>query len=232
MSMLSDRLVRLSEAYVGEGTWSEQYFDEYFAAVRALVDEVGADACLEVALQVSVRERGPLLCVALDVLGVLFDRQAELLPLLLSVTSTALASSDEEVRYSVVNALLTAFEDDDPGVRDWAVFGLGVQLDVDSPAIRDALAQRLDDDGGDTAGEAALALARRGDPRAYDVVVTELARPDVGNLYVEAAGALGTPLLLPLLQDLLTSGWQDHEEPRPGTLDDAIRRCAPDTALT
>ena len=143
MRVLSDRLVRLSQAYVGEGTWSEQYFDEHFAAVRALVDEVGADACLEVALQVGVRERGPLLCVALDVLGVLFDRQAELLPLLLSVTSTALASSDEEVRYSVVNALNTTtdvrvlpqllelVDDDDPDIRWKVITALPMLVDQD-----------------------------------------------------------------------------------------------------
>lgn len=281
MTALRDHLLHLAQAYDGDDTWSAQHFDDYFRAVGAVVDEAGPDACLEAALRASASESGPLLCVALDVLGVLVDRQPALLPLLLSVTGKALASADEDVRWSVANALdhgddarvlpqllklvddddrdirwkvvralptlvdeaqatlehpvvqalLAAFEDDDPDVRDWAVFGLGVQLDVDGPVVRDALARRLDDDGGNTAGEAAAALARRGDPRALDVVMTELARPDVGNLYVEAAGELATPLLLPLLQHLQVIGWREDDEPRPTTLDNAIRSCTP-TAQT
>ena len=36
-------------------------------------------------------------------------------------------------------------------VRDWATMGLGSRLEVDNPAIRNALAARLDDLEGDTA---------------------------------------------------------------------------------
>ena len=96
------------------------------------------------------------------------------------------------MNHPAVQALSAAFEDDDPEVRDWAVFDLGAQLNVDGLVVRDALGRRSDDDGGNTAGEAAVTPARRGDSRAFDVLVFELARSDVGNRYVEAAGELGT----------------------------------------
>ncbi len=130
--------------------------------------------------------------------------------------------------HPAVQALLDACSDDDPDVRDWAVFGLGVLLDVDSPAVRDALSARLNDEEADTAGEAAVGLARRLDPRVLPVLLRELTSLDVGNLYVEAAAALGDPRLLPLLQQLQVRGWQEDHEPRPDVLDEALDNCAPD----
>lgn len=125
-----------------------------------------------------------------------------------------------------VRALLGAFDDPDDDVRDWAVFGLGVQLDVDTPEIREALYRMLGDTGeADAAGEAAVALAKRGDPRILDVLLTALADPEVGNLYVEAAAELGDPRLLPVLEALRDAGWPDADEPRPGILDEAIDEC-------
>lgn len=282
MTPLRDRLIRLARAYDGGEPWSRQEFDDHVRALGVLVDDAGPDACLEAALHAGAAEDGPVLSVAVDLLGVLADRQPALLPLLLSVTGKALVSAHEDVRWSVahalghsddarvlpqllrlvddddpdvrwkvvfalprlvaeeeesldhpaVQALLSAFDDTDPEVRDWAVFGLGVLLDVDGPVLRDALVRRLDDDGGDTAGEAAVGLARRGDPRVFDVLVTMLARPDVGNLYVEAAGELGTPRLLPLLHHLRATGWQDGDEPRPHVLDAALQSCSAASGAT
>lgn len=134
---------------------------------------------------------------------------------------------DPTPEHPAVQALLDACDDDDPDVRDWAVFGLGVLLDVDSPAVRDALSARLNDEQADTAGEAAVGLARRRDARVLPFLLRELTSPDVGNLYVEAAAELGEPLLLPLLQQLQVQGWQEDHEPRPGVLNEALRSCAP-----
>jgi HEAT repeat protein len=104
---------------------------------------------------------------------------------------------------------------------------LGTRAGNDSQEIRDAFVERLDDPGADTAGEAAVALSIWRDPRVLPMLKRVLATPDVGNLYVEAAAELGDPELLPLLRKLKTDGWQDHDEPRPYVLDQALEACAP-----
>ena len=53
-------------------------------------------------------------------------------------------------------------------MRDWATFALGTLADEDTPALRDALAARLDDPDEDTRLEAVHGLALRGDHRADD----------------------------------------------------------------
>src|SRR5207249_882639 len=69
---------------------------------------------------------------------------------------------DPDVRYALVHGLLTQTDplavetlielsgDEDEDVRDWATFGLGSQIDLDTPQIRHALVQRLDDPHDDT----------------------------------------------------------------------------------
>jgi HEAT repeats len=126
---------------------------------------------------------------------------------------------------AAVAALIRLTADSDPDVRDWATFGIGTLLaDEDSVAIRDALVARLDDEEGDTAGEALLGLARRRDPRVLPVLLARL-DDDPGNLVVEAAAELGAPEALSALERLLRAGWQE-DVPRPNVLDDAIRACA------
>ena len=123
-----------------------------------------------------------------------------------------------------VEALIRLATDPDPDTRDWATFGLGTQLDEDTGPIREALAGRLDDEEGDTAGEAQLGLARRGDPRTLPALLPRLGDAP-GNLIVEAAAELGAPEALPALERLRREGWQ-QDEPRPSVLDDAIRACS------
>jgi len=89
-----------------------------------------------------------------------------------------------------VEALIRLSADPDADTRDWATFGLGTQLDKDTEPIREALAARLDDEDGDTAGEAVLGLARRADPRALPALLSRLGDAP-GNLIVEAAAELG-----------------------------------------
>jgi HEAT repeat protein len=62
---------------------------------------------------------------------------------------------------AAVAALIDLTRDPDPEVRDWATMGLGSQLDVDTPEVRQALTARLHDPAGDTADEARVGLARR-----------------------------------------------------------------------
>ncbi|MCU1487126.1 MAG: hypothetical protein JWN67_3872 [Actinomycetia bacterium] len=123
-----------------------------------------------------------------------------------------------------VRALICLTADPDAEVRDWATFGLGSQLEVDNAAIRQALAARLTDEEGDTAGEALVGLARRHDLRTLPVLLARL-DDEPGNLVVEAAAELSAPEALPALLRLKEAGWQDND-PRPSVLDDAIQACS------
>lgn len=90
-----------------------------------------------------------------------------------------------------VDALIILMGDGKSEVRDWATFGLGTQLDVDSESVREALLTRMRDPDGDTAGEALVGLATRGDQRVIDEIRALLGSPTVGNLIVEAAAKMG-----------------------------------------
>lgn len=115
---------------------------------------------------------------AISALGHLGDPRA------LSALIEHLADPDEDVRLAVavalpavageppaevaVEALILLTRDSGADVRDWATFGLGSQIETDTPAVRGALAERLDDPDGDISGEALVGLARRHDARATE----------------------------------------------------------------
>lgn len=171
---------------------------------------------------------------ALCSLGHLYDARA---------LETLLAHArhpDRDIRFAVAVSLPSAMVDDEPAgiealmdlmadedaeVRDWATTGLGSCVDADSEKIRDALARRLDDDGGDTAGEAMVGLGRRGDPRCFEPILAALTSGNVGNLIVEAAAELADPRFLPALQALADERWAEGD-PRGEWLQTAIARCS------
>jgi HEAT repeat protein len=126
--------------------------------------------------------------------------------------------SDDPVALGV-QALISLTGDPHGEVRDWATFGLGAQLDVDGTAVRDALAGRVDDPSGDTADEAMLGLARRHDPRAYDLVRRRLSGDRAGALAVKAAAYLADPRLIDVLR-----AWDADDE----DIDVAVGACDPD----
>ncbi len=144
-----------------------------------------------------------------------------------------------DVRYGVVQALLgcedpraidtlidlSTYDDDD--VRNWAIFGLGTQVDVDTPELRKALAARLDDPDDDTRCEAIVGLARRRDRHMLPVLRRVLTSRSVSNLEVEAASLIGDPELHPLL--LALREWWDIDQK---VLDEAIQACAPHPKCT
>lgn len=129
-----------------------------------------------------------------------------------AVSSLPLAAGPEPDDAAVA-ALLAAAGDEDPEVRDQAVFALGLQLEVDSPAVRDALAAHLHDEREDTAAQAARGLAQRGDDRVVPVLLERLgpastadpeAVAELDETWVEAAGELGDARLVPVLRSLRT----------------------------
>lgn len=126
---------------------------------------------------------------------------------------------------AALSTLIALARDEDADVRDWATFGLGSQLDVDTSAVREALADRLDDPEGDIAGEALVGLARRRDPRALPRILAWL-DGEPGNLIVEAAEELAAPECLPALLRLKERGWQAEVPSDVAKLHDAIAACS------
>jgi len=138
-----------------------------------------------------------------------------------------------EIRHAVVHAL-TGHEDDlaisalieltrDPvaHVRDWATFGLGTLMDVDSPEIREAFVACLSDPDNHTRCEALVGLARRHDRRVLPALRSALDSESVWTLEVEAASHIAAPELLPLLIHLRE--WWDVDS---DLLEEAILACS------
>lgn len=130
--------------------------------------------------------------------------------------------SNADVRLAVVHALLSRDEplaqhtlielsrDIRTDVRDWATFALGSIGKTDSPEIRDALAARLVDEDNETRGEALIGLAARKDQRVIPAICKELARGDVSQLAIEAAGRMPHESFLPGLEALLKTSPNDE----------------------
>ena len=121
-----------------------------------------------------------------------------------------------------VDAAIRLTEDSDLKVRDHACFVLGQQWrEIDTPALREALAARLDDLARDVRCEALVGLAFRHDDRAVPRARAALSRVsgDVTRLELIAAGALGDSSLHPLVLRHL-DGWDDNDT----TWVDAVRR--------
>ncbi len=135
---------------------------------------------------------------------------------------------EPDVRFAVVSALLrhrdpraiqTLIElsrDESGRVRDWATFGLGNQVGsadpdaqgeaaVDTPALRDALADRLNDPHEDARCEAIIGLAMRRDARVLPVLVREIEKGPKLSLILEAARWAASPTLCPGLRKLASS---------------------------
>jgi HEAT repeat protein len=125
-----------------------------------------------------------------------------------------------------VDALVTLTRDRESSVRDWATTAVGSLFDADSPEIRSALLERLDDTDESTRAEARVGLARRHDPRVLGVVRAALCSPTAGPLDVQCAVWLAEPGLLEPLLALRSAGGED-----PEALDMAIARCDPEQQL-
>jgi HEAT repeat protein len=89
-----------------------------------------------------------------------------------------------------VRGLSKLTSDADPEVRDWAVFGLAVQGDADSPDIRKAHLRCLDDTNENVHEEAAIGLGKRQDQRLIPKLLEMLNDPALKVRVAEAAAAL------------------------------------------
>jgi len=146
---------------------------------------------------------------------------------------------DAEVRHGVVfgllgyedplaiESLIKLSRDEDEDVRDWATFGLGSQIEVDTPEIRQALADRLEDSFIDAKEEAIAGLAKRSDKRATDPLLEFWEQGLVSVATYEAAAALADPMLLPELREQKeeSEDWTADLEYLRVFLDDALKAC-------
>jgi HEAT repeat protein len=98
----------------------------------------------------------------------------------------------------MVDLVVELTRDVDRHVRDYACFVLSEQWqEVDTPAVREALAARLDDIDREARSQALVGLAYRQDPRALPRLREALSRPsgDLWRLEIVAAGAMSDPSL-------------------------------------
>ncbi|KAF3884776.1 MULTISPECIES: HEAT repeat domain-containing protein [Nostocales] len=114
---------------------------------------------------------------------------------------------------SAIQTLIELSADEDKDIRNWATFGLGSQIEIDTQEIRDALYRRIlsevgeDDTIAEIRGEALLGLAIRKDERVIEPLIGELESDRVGRLSVEAALAIGDNRLYSALVKL--QDWWD-----------------------
>ena len=123
-----------------------------------------------------------------------------------------------------ITTLIEMSQDQDEIVRDWATFGLGTQISVDTPEIRNALLARLSDKDEVTRGEALRGLATRKDQRALKPLIQELKRYDqgeYGNYALEAAKEFADERLIPVLTRL-----KKDSKGEPSQIDEVIRCCS------
>lgn len=100
---------------------------------------------------------------------------------------------------AAVQTLIELSRDEDRETRDWATFGLGTFIDTDSEEIRHALRERLEDEFEEIRNEALMGLARRKDPAAQQPLLAALSVETPSPMHIEAAMAMGDPVLLPAL---------------------------------
>ena len=115
----------------------------------------------------------------------------------------------------------------DRKVRSWAVFGLGSQTDADTPELREALFNALDDDDLEVRGEALVGLACRHDPRSREALMAEWKGDLISALSLEAAQELRDPSLLPSLTGIHAQWGDKGDGDFKAKLRDAIMACTP-----
>jgi HEAT repeat protein len=133
-----------------------------------------------------------------------------------------LAELDADDARLAIGTLIALSDDEDGDVRNWALFALARQYEIDTPQLRELFLRHLDDLHDDAREEAMVGLARRRDGRAFDAVRDALDPDAATRVAIEAAAHLGDERLIERLEELAEAGWSDDD-----TLQAAIRTCDP-----
>lgn len=125
-----------------------------------------------------------------------------------------------------IRAMVQLSHDADHDVRNWATFGIGSQIENDTPEIRDALRANLTDPDHEIRGEAIVGLAERGDPCVTDVLMREWQSSEtVSVLSIEAAEIAADARLLQHLERFKTELPLDEDPSFKSTLERTIKAC-------
>lgn len=170
------------------GQLSEQASDALVTLNNMLNDE--EPAVVEAVVLAIAQQQNPR---AIDGLTRVADHNA---PNVRWAVATALEHLIADERAQRV--LLTLMRDSDTSVRDRATFAIGTLSDDDSPRIRAALFERLQDADRAVANEAALGLARRRDARAIAYIAQAMEVADAEEIG-EAIDEITAPEMLPEL---------------------------------
>jgi len=112
-----------------------------------------------------------------------------------------LSCCDDE---AALQSLIELTRDADEWIRDWATFGLSNKK-ADTPALRQALAARLDDSDAQTHVEAMVGLAERGDARVIEAVLRALEPDEAGRVLFDGLDDTPDYRLLPALRAMAKS---------------------------
>ena len=131
-------------------------------------------------------------------------------------------SKSKEIRFALAFSLLSVenqlaisilthlSRDRSPKVRDWAIFGLGTQIDIDNQQIREALFERCFDKDEQTKQEAINGLAKRNDKRVNDIIFQELKSENFGSLLFDTIISLENgKIFLPELERIYKKSKND-----------------------
>ena len=121
-----------------------------------------------------------------------------------------------------IETLIGFTSDKNNYIRNWSTFGLGSQTTQDTPAIREALWNRINDKHKETRHEAILGLAIRKDERIKEIIKRELiAIDDHCSLLLEAIEELNDKEFIEILKEKIISN-QQEEKVNPEWLQDTI----------
>lgn len=124
---------------------------------------------------------------------------------------------------TAIATLIHFSKDRSSHIRNWAIFGLGTQLENDSPVIHEALWDRITDKNQDARFEAIAGLAMRKDERIAAVIYPILNSGNYPALLFEAISLLDDKQFLPSLKEQLLQ-CELNPNINPDWLDD-LKQC-------